>query len=272
MKQFLKRIQSDFAIARALRHCGVTMASIAQYPVRKRRGAENHLQLENGVSLTSSPEEQLLSIFQEVWVDRCYAVPGYTIASGDTIVDIGANIGTFTLWAASHAPNLRIIAVEPSPDNLRYLRMNLSESKVSGVTVVPACCGAANGEIALRSRGSGACNTIYSKDNYGSEFKLIAQCQMLTLDQIFADHAIESCNLLKLDCEGAEYEILQSASTDTLFRIQNVAMEYHVGMNEFAPEALASLLEQHGFKVDRQPLRDEEGGYLLATRQTSPRF
>jgi hypothetical protein len=72
--------------------------------------------------------------------------------------------------------------------------------------------------------------------------------------------------LLKLDCEGAEYDILLNASGPLLSKIRQIAVEYHVGLTPHQPEELAERLERDGFETDLQPLVDEEGGYLYASR------
>jgi len=269
MSSIVQRIKIRFEITRNLWRHGVRGGSIALYPIVRRLKGRNELSFRNGFRLRSPREEPLLSLFHEVWVDRHYTIPGYVISSGDTVIDIGANVGTFTLWTANAAPGVRIIAVEPFAPTIEFLRKNLAESKVKNVTVIEACCGGNSGEAQLRLRGPAASHTIYRKDVYGSELPVIAQCRMITLDQLFSDHGVQRCDLLKLDCEGAEYEILFSASQDTLDRVQRIVMEYHTGMNEHTPEALAAELRRLGFEVQLLPLVDEEAGYLTATRYSS---
>jgi len=246
---------------------GVRPGSIVFYPIGRRWNGTNRLKLRNGITLVAPREEPLLSLFEEVWVKRYYAPPGYTIAAGEVIIDIGAHVGTFTVWAASANRQARVIAVEPFGPNLRYLRQNVAANRLANVTILEACCGGTEGTVELQARGPAARNTIYCSDNYGSIFRAIAQVHVVTLDRIFSEQGIEHCDLLKLDCEGAEYDILYAASETTLARIRRIAMEYHVGMNQHRPELLAAKLEQCGFTVDLHPPMDEEGGYMLASRK-----
>ena len=264
--KFPADVTNRIRIARNLLRCGVTLGSVLLYPVRRRLTGKNQLKLRGGVTVAALAAEPLLSIFHEVWVERHYAIPGFAAKPGDVIVDIGANVGVFTLWAARRSKGARIISVEPFPATARFLRENLARSGIGNVTVVEACVGGAEREVVLRSRGPAAGNTIYEHDAYGSQLEAIATCKMTTLDRIFADHAIDECALLKLDCEGAEYEILYAASEKTLRAIRNIAMEYHVGMNEHSPPELVQFLREHGFRVELGPLIDEEGGYMIASR------
>src|SRR5688572_25562845 len=72
-----------------------------------------------------------------------------------------------------------------------------------------------------------------------------------TLADIFRDHGIDRCDLLKLDCEGAEYRILYSAPRDVLDRIDHIILEYHHFSQEEGanPSALRTFLEGRGFVV-----------------------
>jgi hypothetical protein len=88
-----------------------------------------------------------------------------------------------------------------------------------------------------------------------------------TLDDVFTTLAIDRCDLLKLDCEGAEYEIIFGASNATLAKIRHIVAEYHVGLDEFGPSSLQRFLEQRNFAVTCFAPLDEESGYLHASRR-----
>jgi hypothetical protein len=103
----------------------------------------------------------------------------------------------------------------------------------------------------------------------GNTFRPLAHTEVVTLDELFERFAVWKCPLLKLDCEGAEYEVLLNARPETLKKIGNIAMEYHVGLNEHSPEQLVAFLGAHGFVVECLPLTDQESGYLYATRRAS---
>ena len=262
------RIHNYLRAIRTLARGGATAGSIALFPVRRRlRRPRNQITLRNGATLTSPADEPLLSLFEEIWVNRCYAPEDLPAAAGGTIVDIGGHVGVFAIWAASRYPRARIVALEPCSLMCRALEENVAASRLSNVSVIHAACGGRSGEAVLYSRGVHAMNSLYSHDNYGSVFRPVERANLMTLDDVFRRFAVDRCPLLKLDCEGAEYEILFGASEETLARIDRIAMEYHVGLTEHAPEALGRFLSEWGFAVQRSPLLDEDGGYLHATRR-----
>jgi FkbM family methyltransferase len=205
-------------------------------------------------------------MFEEIWIEENYLPPGWESGPGATVVDVGANVGLFSVWAARRLGATRLVAIEPAPDTVAALRANLERNGVQAA-VVEAGVAAASGRATLHRRGAPALDTTFTSDLYGSRFEPTASVELVTLDEIFSQFRIERCDLLKLDCEGGEYDALAGASRDTLARISNVVAEYHVGLDERRPELLAELLERHGFDVDLLPQIDIEGGHLRATRR-----
>src|SRR6266508_6011309 len=67
----------------------------------------------------------------------------------------------------------------------------------------------------------------------------------VSLKDIFDAHAVEQCDFLKLDCEGAEYDILFSLAVDYFRRIKRIAMEYHGEADRSARQAKADALVAH---------------------------
>jgi Vibrio cholerae RfbT protein len=82
---------------------------------------------------------------QNVLINQEYFREGFRPNPRDTIIDIGANIGTFVLAAATHAIQGRIIAIEPFLENLLLLRRNVTQNKLENVEMVSAAVGPSNG-------------------------------------------------------------------------------------------------------------------------------
>jgi FkbM family methyltransferase len=226
------------------------------------------------MSLVSAPEEPLINLIEEVFVDDCYRLAGLRLRPGEVLVDIGANVGTFALAAAGAFPQAPIICLEPEPKAYAFLEQNVRRNRLPQVRTINTACGGSSGERILYARrlqmnAPTALSTLYTADNYGSEFVREAMVPVISLDRLFGEYEINNCGMLKLDCEGSEYEILLNASRDTLTRIRHIAMEYHVGLTGHEPNELVQWLGECGFSVDRQPLLDEEGGYLYAWRERS---
>jgi FkbM family methyltransferase len=268
-----QRFRDYLQRSRRLSRAGVRLDSLLLFPLRRRLPNPcNRIDLKEGLVLTSPPNEPLLALFQELWLEECYTRGRFTPGAGHLVVDVGAHVGIFTVWAASRHPEVRVLAVEPSPRSFQFLQENVACNGLQNVTLVRSACGRETGEAQLYSRGRNVADTLCKRDAAGRELAPLASTPVLGLDALFKRYRVNRCDLLKLDCEGAEYEILFNAARDTLARIERIAMEYHVGLGEHTPLELGLYLEAHGFKVEREgPQRDDEGGYLYASRRGGAR-
>ena len=83
----------------------------------------------------------------------------------------------------------------------------------------------------------------------------------------FVDRAgIKKIDFLKMDCEGAEYDILMNCPQRILSMIQRIGMEYHFCEDKKDPQVLVDILEDNGFKVTMSSPK-EWGGLIFATRR-----
>lgn len=262
-----RRVIGYFKTARSHARCGATLFSILLFPIRRRLPSpRNQVDLKNGISLVAPLNFPLLSIIEEIYMDRCYEPDYVQIAADDFIVDIGANVGVFTISVATRHPEAHLIAVEPSPQALEFLNRNVVLNGLHNVEILPYACGGENGHAVLYSRGGDELNSLYAQDSVGSFFRSLCSVQVSTLDDVFERFQIGRCGFLKLDCEGAEYEILCNAHDRTLRKIMRIAMEYHTGFNDHTPWELMAFLESHGFDVERLPMREDGTGYMYARR------
>ena len=168
-----------------------------------------------------------------------------------TIVDLGANIGAFSILASSRLPNAKIIAVEPFPSTYKRLLDTIRHNGMrAGITAVNA---AAVGErrpvimddsegVASHSRKIGASSGI-----------TIEGC---TIEMLMEKYSLTSIDLLKVDIEGAEYELFEKTPRSVLKAISRIGLEYH-GNGDTT--SLFNALKDAGFKVGRFPKKGRFG-------------
>jgi FkbM family methyltransferase len=248
-----------------MRSAGVTLSSIALFPLRRRlpRGC-TRLDFLNGLCVVAPSEDRLLSLLSEIWLKECYDRDADANA-GSTVIDVGAHVGIFTIRAAQKWPQARIIAVEPSTRSFAFLCQNISRNSLANVTPLQAACAGHSGRTTLYLKpGHDQANTLYRPS---ADWRPQADIELLSLDDLFARCRIQSCSLLKLDCEGAEYDTLFRAGIETFARVRRIAMEYHVGPHGEGPEHLVTFLTQRGFKVERPEPMERGQGYLRASRR-----
>ncbi len=258
--RFLRR---NVALVRALRNwLEVSRAIRDGTPVRR-------IEFRNGLVLGGPESAHLDFLFAEIWIDRVYSPKGFEIRDGDVVVDVGANIGVFSAFAALQARDVRVFAYEPFPGNVALLRSNTEGIRQSRVRVYPQAVGGSSGERILQTHPTNwIVHTVAGPDTTAPG--LAVPC--VSLDEVLASNGIERCSLLKLDCEGSEYEILRSARPETMRRVDKIVGEYHAVPGEpvgTRPESeLTRLLESHGFCIDElTPFGECEGGVFHARRR-----
>jgi FkbM family methyltransferase len=175
-----------------------------------------------------------------------------TIAADATVVDIGANIGDFTVQAARLCPQGRVIAVEPLRSCGARIATQVRLNGLSNVTWIQAAMSGTEGQAAALQKGG-----LYLTDE-----DLAERPRILTLSGLMTEAGIARIDLLKLDCEGAEWDILPGADA-VLPQVSQICMEYH-REGDWTPERLADWLKTRGFRVYVQG--EGWNGLLWATR------
>jgi FkbM family methyltransferase len=188
-------------------------------------------------------------------------IPEYIPAAGDVIIDVGAHIGTFTLPAARRVPQGRVYAVEASRETSEYLRANVALNGLDNVDVLNVGLGGMNGRALLS----------HDEGNWGHSITMrlsgkAEEIEVMTLDTLMRSRGIARCQLLRLNCEGAEFPALLAASPETLRRIQRMLVLYHCDLaRAFDVGDLVAHLEESGFHTEIRN-RATFRGWLVAVR------
>lgn len=252
-----KRISQDWQIVKAVKNWRKVLSSkFSGKPL-------NLIEFRNGAKLESPAEIDLQFLFQEVWVDQIYTPAGYEIKDGDTILDIGANIGVFAIYAATRAKNTTILAFEPFPENARILAQNIANSGINNVKVYPKAVAGTSKERILEVSDSWIKHSLSRLDSNKQGISI----QTISFDRVM--NAIEKCDLLKIDCEGSEYEIFYSASPESLAKVNKIVGEFHNrDQNTMNGTAICKFLETHNFRITNVEGLNEESGYFCATKNS----
>jgi FkbM family methyltransferase len=212
------------------------------------RNKTNRLQFRNGVVLQGPTPDLVRYLFQEIWVDRAYSPPAYEIRRGDTVIDVGANLGAFAIFAASRAPDVKVYSFEPFASNVAWLRKNVEDSGLRNIEVFQQAVGGLSGQRPFFIEpGNDMFHSLHSDYALDGGKRQSEMIECTTLDEIFATNRIECCQLLKLDCEGTELEILANSSPETLKRVMKIVGEYH---SHYTVDELRHVLESNSFHVD----------------------
>ena len=178
-----------------------------------------------------------------------YSPAGRPLSAGDRVIDIGANVGGFTVRAArSVGPTGRVIAVEPASDTFGQLQRNLALNNLTNTIAKQAAVGETPGTATLHVARDSVFTSLYQDVAARSTSDRIEQVAVVTLDQILEESGWDRCHFLKLDCEGAEHGIIRGMSAETASKIDQLAMEIH-RLEGFEPATLLEKLKSFGFSM-----------------------
>lgn len=211
--------------------------------------------LRAGYALTVPAGTTNVNPYIDVWLNHVYDAPDIRWRSVRTILDIGAHIGAFSLYAAKKSPNARIIACEPDPVTYAYLAKNVEQNRLGGrVKAIQSAVAGMEGQATLHVLpGRSEANSMY-RSLQGSHDVSVA---VSTLQAVFDAEKIDRCDLLKMNAEGVEYEILYGLPPAYLRRIDAIVMNFHLFVEQprATPDELRSYLEANGFLVTEQGKR-----------------
>ena len=185
----------------------------------------------------------------------------YPIKKTDrVIVDAGANIGAFTLYAASRSPAAKIIAIEPFPDTFSRLQSAVERSAFGHrIQLINAALGSETGWLTMQ------------QGDVGSQFRRVVEAgsqqagvrvRSCTLSEILDAH--DEIDFLKMDIEGSEYPSILACPAESLRRVRRLAMEFHPIYTARAPQPrdLFQHLEKTGLTLTE--VQDHGEGYGMA--------
>lgn len=202
---------------------------------------------------------------KETFLDRFYERCGFSVQPGWMVIDVGAGLGDFSLFTARVA-GTRVLAFEPFPESFSLLRENAEVNRAMNLAIFQEAVSYEEGTLSLDLAG-GEPLQIQSRNAPVTKPDSQIGVKARSLAGILQHAGENGCDLLKLDCEGAEYDILMNSPADVLCKIQRIVMEYHDGVTQHSHADLAAFLRDRGYKVETfdNPVHAELG-YLRAER------
>ena len=261
-------------------------------------GDRTRHRLPNGLDIVHLNRYETEHVYREIFEDRCYIRHGIRLPDEATVVDIGANIGLFSLFVFSQCASPRVIAFEPSPIAYDLLRANC---EAYGLDVRAFNLGVA-------ARAGTAAFTVYENSSVFSGFhadlaedresihavvrnalnrqislapeevdtyvaELAAErlhsttitCGVTSLSDIIRDHNLTTIDLLKIDAEKSELDILAGIDENDWPKIQQLVIEVHDRTGERVSQ-VERLLIARGYvcAVDQEPALEQSGLFTIA--------
>jgi FkbM family methyltransferase len=218
--QILKKF---FLIGRSV--CRILIAfrqplSFINYYIKGTSPTNGRLRMRNGmvIQLSDHPHDIITNFV--VFGKKDYGV----IRKNSVIVDIGANIGTFSLYAITNGAK-KVYAIEPNSFSYETLLKNININNLEGriVAFKAAVSDKDNEEVYIPIRSS-PYNAITSDPL--ADGGNLERVQTISLATLVEREGIQAIDLLKVDCEGAEYQIIPALPPALLGRILEIKVEY----------------------------------------------
>jgi FkbM family methyltransferase len=167
---------------------------------------------------------------------------------GMGVMDVGANIGVYSLLAASVVgPTGYVLAVEPNPNNVKLLEASRMENSFDHLFICQAAATAKMEILALHSFGSNGTATVTDKDSIMSTLTVSG----LPIDKVVKDN--QEINLIKIDIEGGEYKALLGLSSTISKYRPTIISEFSPGqinmVSEVSPETYLEFFQKFGYKL-----------------------
>jgi len=188
-----------------------------------------------------------LCTLRSCFIDDDY---GFLPVLNKTVIDIGANVGDTTLYFARKGAS-KIISLEPYPIMAKWTIMNIEKNELDNVTVLQVGCAGESKTMTIDPKISNVGAILEEYDN-GTKIKLT------TLASIVNNFNINS-GILKMNCEGCEYDVIRSSSTVTLKKFSHILIAYHNGYVDLERKLLESNFK---LQIKQHPLYRDQGWIL----------
>mgnify|MGYP001772513310 CR=1 FL=1 len=216
----------------------------------KQRGIKLYTRTDNSLDFSF--------VVDEVFVQEVYKAD----FKNKVVIDVGAYLGESAIYFAINGAK-KVIALEPDEENYKLALMNIKENGLDNkIVLLNNALAPKEGVINLYRYSYPSDLGSTDSDNmpkHDFDKLIVKQVEATTLDRLIKISGEERIGLLKLDCEGCEYSILNSFSNFDV--IENIVLEYHNGLQN-----LPIMLKDRGFKIAIEK-RNEKLGILRAFKK-----
>jgi FkbM family methyltransferase len=216
------------------------------------------------LDVTDPLERTTQYIYDEIFEGRTYAHPNIKLPQRATIIDVGANIGLFAIWAAREYRPKTIFAYEASPTTHECLvenvarNIDITQSDLTTMSINLAVSREAGRELTLHQPPwvAGLSTILDGKtlpwvEELREKNELyVHKVRSTTISHEIATRGLASVDLLKIDVEGHFMEVLEGITPADFARVRNIILEAeYVETLGHTRESLADMLRLKGYTV-----------------------
>ena len=186
-------------------------------------------------------KDPALSLY-EIFVTKIYD-KFFKVEEGDVVVDIGGNLGLFSYYSLCKGAK-QVYCFEPSPQCYNCIVENFN---FINLIVEEAAVGSKDGNVIFNINPESSINSSMFASDKNSQ---TITCKSINLNNYIKTNNIEKIDYLKIDCEGAEYEIIESLDEQYLINnVSKICLEYHLNKNGEI-NTILNKLKKCGFTIN----------------------
>ena len=207
---------------------------------------EGIIYFKNGTKCVMRNKSDSIAFFENYFLKLNNPNKKFEIKKNDIVIDIGAHIGYFTIYAAKKAHQGTIYSIEPYKESFEILKKNLKLNNLTNVKPVHAAITNVTKQITLYIDKNNQIGNSIFRTNKTKESEKV---DSFSLTDFTENNKIKKIDFLKIDCEGAEFEILLNLNNELMRNINRMSVEVHENNNTDSIDKLVSFLNKNNFKV-----------------------
>lgn len=205
-----------------------------------------------------------LRIHNEIYIQNIYEDGSVKINEGDVVLDVGANIGVFSLYASDKKAS-HVYSFEPDEANFNYLSKNVCNNNFKDkITIFNFGLANSTGNRYLKIANiPGGHQMLRDGEDFSDKDESIST---KTFSDFVNENGVNHIDFVKMDCEGAEGEILESLTKEHFDMIQKFAVEFHDNRSTLNHVEILNLLKTSGFQTKLKWNGSSNYGYIFAEK------
>jgi FkbM family methyltransferase len=201
-------------------------------------------------------------VIDETWNENVYRIHEYQFKDNAVFLDIGANIGSVSLYVDNFNKvrdeynKIKVYSVEPEPNNLLLLKENIKNNPTENITVISNAIWHEQKTVLITNKGG---NSSIIDETNDESVEVLA----ITIQDFIDLYGIDEIDVVKIDIEGAEFDLIINTPPETLAKIKYITLEFDKSFDGRFGIMVEKLSKQFGLEILGSP---ERGGYIYGNR------
>jgi FkbM family methyltransferase len=232
------------------------------------------------LSVIDASDSDTQFLYDEVFVSQIYHHPKMRVPARPTIVDVGANVGIYTIWAQRRYRPAAVYCYEASPRTFAYLEDNIArlfDRKATRISAVNCAVASRSGQTLVLNHATevsglstllDASQVAWMAESFADGGMAAYEVVSSTVSDEMESNRIAAIDVLKIDVEGYFLEVLKGIAPNDFAKIANIVLELdYLPETGIKPNDVEDLLREQGYRTDWLDRSQENNLVLYAWRE-----